>query len=702
MSSLESDLRIELIREESSPYVKEVNELADANSRTLGFLPRPVYKQRAKDPGILVAFIDQNMVGYLMWSINTKKRTAKLLHLCIKPEYRGRQIAKLLNNELIKLARNYSREIRLECKDNYGIDEMWRALGYSSIFEKPAKMKGDTLKVWSIQFANSTLPSIFSCYTSDFTNLKCSIDAYTLQNFIEEDKQELSIEWLRTYLNVCVTEEILNEIDKVYFERRTHLRNLVNSQFLMQICEPLDFQESFELLKNIVTKNKLELDEVSVRHIARCLAADIPYFITQKNNLLNLSSFFYESIGLRIISLEDAIDLRDTNTDIIEYEPLRLENKSVQFKILDEFKLEIIATAIFTIYPNSSRDELFKNLRRYNIKNNNFQDFVLTYQGEPNIIVVYDISQKEQLEVPLLRVLKEISLTTTLLNFVVHKLLEIAISKKCSFLKITDPFIREPEKLILERQYFTKNIQGFEWVKPCYRETLKSTEIISYLGKISKDNPEYSNMSHCLKSWLNSEEVLNDPLHCMDMERLLWPLKIEDAYIPNFIIPIKPEYAKELFDKKLARENLFGVQRTELFLGLDTIYYKNSKSNAGLKKAPARIFWYVSKSKDSGYSNLSSIRACSQVDYVIVDTPEALYTKFQHLGYYNLEQIKSCSKSNQVMAIKFSHTELFENPIHQNVIKQCLESSAPMQSMRQISQEEFITLYRLGFNLKPK
>ena len=152
-------------------------------------------------------------------------------------------------------------------------------------------------------------------------------------------------------------------------------------------------------------------------------------------------------------------------------------------------------------------------------------------------------------------------------------------------------------------------------------------------------------MSNFLKSWLNSEEVLNDPLYCMDIERLLWPLKIEDAYIPNFIIPIKPEYAKDLFDENLARENLFGVQRTELFLGLDPIYYKSPKSNAGLKKAPARIFWYVSKSKDSGYSNLSSIRACSQVDDVIIDTPEALYTKFQHLGYYNLEQIKSCSKS---------------------------------------------------------
>ena len=121
MSSLESDVRIELIKNANSPYIKEINKLADANRKTLGFLKRPVYKQRANNPGILVAFINETMVGYLLWSVNKKKRCANLRHLCIKPEYRGKQIAKMLNNALVELARNCSREIRLECKDHYGI-----------------------------------------------------------------------------------------------------------------------------------------------------------------------------------------------------------------------------------------------------------------------------------------------------------------------------------------------------------------------------------------------------------------------------------------------------------------------------------------------------------------------------------------------------------------------------------------------------
>lgn len=702
MSFLELDLRIELIQDEKSPYVQEINRLADANSKTFGFNAYPVYEGYARNPGILVAFIDETMVGYLMWSINKRKREARLWQLCVKPEYRGKKIAKFLNNEFVKLARNSCREIRLKCKDHYGIDEMWRTLGYSSIFEKQAKTKGEITKVWSMQFVTNE-QSIFSLNISESTNLKCSIDAYTLQNFIKENKREESIEWLCSYLGVCVTEEIFNEIDKVYPETKKTLWNLVHSQFLKQESDPLEFQEKYEFIKAILEKNSFKLDESDIRHIAKCLAGDIPYFITQKINLLDLASFIYQNTGIKIISLEQAIDLNDIDTDILNYQPLRLENKSVQFEILDKFILEEICTNICQLYLNSNQDTFLQKLRQYNSDNGRFIKYILNYENEPHILFVYDISHKEQLEIPLLRVIKETSLTTTLLNFVVNKLLEIAIAENYSFLKITDPFIREPEKIILERQYFTRNIQRFEWVKPCYRDTLNSNEVINYLSQASKNHSEYSNMSQFLNTWLNSEEVLNDPLYCMDMERLLWPLKIENADIPNFIIPIKPEYAKELFDKNLAKENLFGSQRTDLFLGLDRVYYKSVNANAGLKKAPARIFWYVSKCQDNGYSDLSCIRACSQVDDVIIDTPEELHKKFQHLGYYNLEQIKSCtSRSNKVMAIKFSHTEQLDNPISLEKLKQCLEKSITMQSMIKISQGEFITLYRLGFNLKLK
>ncbi|MBD2395665.1 GNAT family N-acetyltransferase [Cyanobacterium aponinum FACHB-4101] len=600
MSSLDTNLKIKLIRDENSPYIQQVNQLADANSKTLGFRYDCFYLERAKNPGILVALLDNKMVGYLIWSINKRKRIARLWQLCIKPEYRGRKIAKSLNNEFLKLAYESAREIRFECKDNYGIDRMWCALGYFSIFEKPAKTKGHTLKVWSMQFISNE-PSIFSLNTSEST-IKCAIDAYTLHKLMKKSQHKESIEWLSSELGICVTEEIFNEIDQFYPNRKKQLWNLVNTQFSKLESEPLIFQNKYEFIKAILKQNKIEIEETDIRHIARCLASDIPYFLTEKINLLSISPLIYKNINVKIISLKEGINLQESDTDITGYQPLHLENKSIQLQTLSQFNLEKIATAVFQLYPNSNQEKLLRKLREFE-NNDKIESHVLYYQNEPQILFVYDISQQEQLEVPFLRVIKETSLTTTLLNFVVNHLVEIAISDNYSFLKITDPFIREPEKIILERQYFTKNIEGFEWIKPCLRDTLNSQEVINYLFQASKNHPEYKNMSQFLRSWLNSEEVLKDPLYCMDMERLLWPLKIENTNIPNFIIPIKPEYAKELFDKNLAKENLFGNQRTDLFLGLDRVYYKSSKSS--LKKAPARIFWYVSKCQDNGYSDLS-------------------------------------------------------------------------------------------------
>ena len=200
MSSLESDVRIELIKDPNSSFIQEIINLADANKKTLGFCPYCFYQQRAKNPGILVAFINGDLAGYLIWSVNKNKNYTRLWQLCVKQEHKGKKLAKRLNDELVKLARPLSSQIQFHCKSHYGIDEMWRALGYSSIFDKPAKRPGDTLTDWSMRFINPNLPSIFSYIDSENLALKCSIDAYTLQKFIKENPSENSVEWLRSYL----------------------------------------------------------------------------------------------------------------------------------------------------------------------------------------------------------------------------------------------------------------------------------------------------------------------------------------------------------------------------------------------------------------------------------------------------------------------------------------------------------------------
>jgi Acetyltransferase (GNAT) domain len=689
--SSEDNVEIKLIHEDS-PFVEEINKLADENVKTLSFRPYAFYRQRAQNPGIFIALVDGNLAGYLIWSINSKTRYVRIWQLCIQAKYRGQKVARKLNNYLINHINKEARGIRLECRADYGIDEMWINLGYSPIFEKPAKTEGCTLKVWSIDFIASNYPSIFS---SDYNNLKCSIDAYTLYKIISEEG-ESTIKWLRSEFQICITAEIFVEIDQVYSgnpKTRNYLRNLLVS-FDQSLSNPQEFQSSYENLKEFLKTNKISLSEIEIRHIARCISSDICYFLTSKSSLLNLSNLIYSKTGVRFICCEDAIDLKDNNPDELTYQPIRLESANIQILNLKNSDLDEIVKKICCIYLDSDPQTLLTTLRNYLLHSANFEFKVLAYENQPCVFYI-SATENNNLEIPFIRLTSDLSLSSTLLNFVINRLVEDGISNKCLFVRISDLGLRDLERSVLENQYFIKNKNTDVWLKICYRETLSSQKTIQYLNQISKTSPEYENVSQVISVYLQSQNVL----YGMDIERILWPLKIEDYEIPSFIIPIKPEYAKELFDRNLAKETLFGVQRSDLFLSLDRVYYKNP--NAGLKKEPARILWYVSQSSDKGYSDLSSIRACSQVDKVLIDSPEEAYRKFQHLGYYNIEQVRQCaSKSNKVMAIKFSHTELLDYPIGLQQINQCLESNAPLQCPRKISQAQFITLYRLGFNLK--
>ncbi|MBP0029389.1 GNAT family N-acetyltransferase [Roseofilum sp. Guam] len=700
---------IQIIHQDS-PYFQQVNKLGDKNNKTLSFSKYAIFKRCADNPGIIVALVDRDLAGYLMWSINSQKNYARIWHLCIKPEYRGQKITKLLNNKLIELTRDKVRGIRLECKPSYGIDEMWRKLGYVPIHEKDAKTPGDILKTWSIEFINSAYPSIFSPdISSEWLQIKSAIDAETLYQFIQDkkskDNQNLSLDWLRSYLGVCITDEIFNEIDQFYSDSdKKKLRKISTSHFSKQDSDPTIFEDYINKIHSSINQNKFELDQTSIRHLARCSASDIPYFITSKQDILAISDFLYINFGVRSMSIENIIKLRDEIISQLDYQPLRLANNILEKRNLDDFNLDELVKTIRYREFDEDRNQILIKLRSYVSQKNKFISTVLVYDDQPYICIVYDQSKPNRIEVPFLRCLNSSSISYTLINYIVDDLIKISISKRRDFLYIIDGGLGELETRALQNQYFIKELHGYKWIKCSPLMTLEKQQAVQYLQQASQEIKGYSSASEILVSILNSDTFNTDRLPPIDIERLLWPLKIENSNIPNFIVPIKPEAAKELFDYNLAKQTLFGVQKHNLFLSVESVYYKSCFGNGGLKDAPARILWYVSQSKDKGFLNLSTIRACSQVDDVIIDAPEELHKRFQHLGFYDLPQIQDCAKNNprnQVMAIKFSHTELFYNPIHLETIREYLDKpKLTIRSPKKISQDQFIDFYTLGFQLK--
>ncbi len=178
-----------------------------------------------------------------------------------------------------------------------------------------------------------------------------------------------------------------------------------------------------------------------------------------------------------------------------------------------------------------------------------------------------------------------------------------------------------------------------------------------------------------------------------------------DSTLPNFIVPIKPIWAEALFDEKLANQScLAGLESSlELALRRECVFYRKVKNSHGVH-APGRILWYITKDKRS-YCNeqIQAIRACSRLDEIVVDKPKNIYKQFKRLGVYTYNDVLGCAnddKKANVMALKFSDTELFNTPIYLTDIQSMLgwKSSSSVLSPYKISNKDFFDLYNRGMS----
>jgi hypothetical protein len=181
------------------------------------------------------------------------------------------------------------------------------------------------------------------------------------------------------------------------------------------------------------------------------------------------------------------------------------------------------------------------------------------------------------------------------------------------------------------------------------------------------------------------------------LERTLWPAKITDTGLPCYVVPIQPRWAKDLFDRELASGTLFGAI-PQLVLNSENVYYRAARP--GIVTSPARILWYVSQ--DKAYPGTMAVRACSYVDEVIVGSAKGLFRRFRRLGVYRWEDVHELAGDphGELMAFRFSKTELFTNAISWDDTQALLEQHGRRRSQFQgpleVPEACFLDFYRRG------
>lgn len=703
-------IKVEAI-DNHSPYLAAVMKLWRAYSKTLGHMPKGGFEERAAHRQILVALDSEgNCVGYLLY--RHSRDWFAIAHLCIDPNCRGQGVAKKLVDHL-KLITKSSRGIKLKCRRDYNLQGMWSSFGFTARgdVQGRSKKKKTILTLWVLEHNN--LPLLSTMIQQQLESKLCAVIAhdiflelYAIENNDNSDSEEQNIllaDWVETELNLCINDEIFNKIDQIDDIKEKNSQRYFAESFTCLPCDIENLEYNLNILQKIKKENKLIIDEYSLRYIARSITSKSHVFLTKDKKLLELADVIYEKFKLSVIHPEKLILQLDELGDKPNYQPARFSGTSLEQIQVKSGQEEFIASYFCNSELKENTTEFQQQLRRYLVESNKFECILVKESNDRLLaLIVYGRHKEYELEIPMLRVGNH-NLSPTLARHIIFKSILKSSHEQRHFTIITDPYLEDFVTEAIQEDAFVKVENG--WLKANLKVVLTSSELSAYLNNlISKFGDKY-NFIGKLASNLSNENLVIDAQYSVDIERFIFPAKITDSEINTFIIPIQPRWASCLFDENLASQQLpldgFGA-KAELAFNREGVYYRAAINSRGLN-APCRILWYVSETqaegKGKGFHKVGYIRACSYVDEVVFDEPKELYRRFQKLGVYKESDVNRIlkNKKGEIMAIRFSDTELFKNPISfqelQYVLKQ---DNLLLVSPNKINKDVFIKLYNLG------
>lgn len=652
-----------------------VDELMKRYGRTLGFLPRGALQSYLKKEkgGVLGAKTDTGqLVGYLLYAANPSY--FRITHLCVVEEYQGQGIAKRLVDDL-KESADSQRTIKLNCRRDFPADALWPKLGFVALDEKPSRSRdGYLLTSWQLTLAvgDQLELELFQAETSSEI-LDVIIDAHIFFDFDEPalDKtmpsKALLSDFLVDSLELWITDELLNEINRQKNpEKRKKSRDRARSFSIVE-SDPDLFEDFEKRLKELFLGQKPS-QRSDVRQLAKAAASNIKTFVTKDGDILKHSNKIFDTIQLEVVSPADLIIQLHELSERQSYAPDRIAGFNLRWERLTSNDL---ANFPFESLLNGERKGKFKEKLESLIVQPNRYECELLRSGDDIIALrVLTIGSDQRLISPLARL--AMSADSSLFGrFLIADTVSKAVEKKLDMVKfevsaLTPSLIPN----LLEMGFVQYNS---DFVRFCLSQYLSREEALCIISELCPEaRSGYSDMSD------------------LEFERRCSPLALDSTEQSYFLIPIIPVYAMGLIDKHQSAEDLFGGDPNVL-LRWSNVYYRKI-SHYKVLKAPGRILWYASRSK-------KQIVAVSCLDEVIIDTTKELFRRFKKFGvlkWNDLYEMCGRDSSKELMALKFSHTFLFREPVPLDTVREILNIRSS-QSLLRVSPEKFHELFQRGY-----
>ena len=672
-------------------YLPEIKKLWRKHSDNLGFFPKGAFEDYCNKKQILVAHSANNeLQGYLLFR-NSKSGTT-IVHLCVSPAFRSKGTARLLVERLKNISSD-SKGIGLKCRRDYELSGFWSALGFIARDEAQGRGKDTALLTrWWMDFGH---PDLFSFAAKDslISKLCLVIDSNVFYGIYSSEKKDdeaksLIADWLPDNIELCVTDEIFNEIDRrnTNTKERSEKRRLAESFTILPCSSEKATAVENELIK--LMPPKTESDRSDIRHLARAIGSNALYFITRDRGILKHSEALYERFQISVLRPYDIIIKLDQVEKGHEYQPARLSGTQYKLRLVKVDELDAIAQQ-FVCRTKNERTRDFRKLIAEELADQNPSScYVLESPAGDKQCLFLIKTMDEEIVIPVFRISRS-PLAATIGRHILRKFLNRASAEGKSFVTICDSYIDEGLLSILAEDGFFPS--GRNWIKISLFGIINSDLLDSHLSEMVIQFPKKKSIISKIKEDATSTLVSQKDSSIILLEKIFWPLKIIGRKIQCFIVPIKPVWAQQLFDEHLARQDLFGSN--ELMFNAELVYYR-AKKPGGLV-SPARILWYVSHEKSR--PETGAIRAVSILDEVNIGSPKQLFSKYRRFGIYKWHDLVKTAKNHELMALKFSNTYLVDKPLKWAELRAMLHKfgkSTTLQSPFRISEEIFTVIFR--------
>lgn len=680
-----------------STLLAEVKALGKKYSRWLGHYPEGAYDESA-EKGRILAVIDQNssLLGYLLYRVSRSNVT--IAHLCAASAERGKGISHVLFGEL-KARTKDCHGVKLRCRRDFPASSLWPKLGFVPLSDRPGRSaSGALLTTWWYEYDQPTLFAVSHDDSKPHAVLDANIlfDLQDKPNSSSRGIAALSAPWLSEEVEFCVTSEIFVEINRATVPSERARRWKFAQQYTAIVVDEIVETRVINDLRELFPIELSESDESDLKQLAKAIAGNASFFITWDTAQLGRADAVQQRYGLAILRPLDLVIELDAKLRESEYVPTRIAGSLSTVSRIGSAEVKRLQRAFQDFRRAEQRGAFIDALHAANTDLHRSETCVVSDpDGQDAALFCIDLRDPNVLRIPLLRLRGG-----RLVDGLAHQVVWRAVTRACAsgrrVVEVNDRFLAPAAETALKACDFAESDESDSiWRKHVVRVCGTRAEVLRALNErnvATADNTLTAGVAILGASGSVDTKAI------AHLERVFWPVKIIDTAVPNYIVPIRPAFAAQLFDEGLADQDLFGAKE-HLAMSLRNVYYRSAK---GMRvPAPSRILWYVSGQK--GYAGSGAIRAVSLVEESVRGPAKELFRRFQRLGAYSWTQIlRSAGGDHRALleAFTFTHTELLRAPVAydtaQSLLLRHLGTRNPIAGPVWVPELCFDDLYRLG------